>query len=218
FSKEAGLVKSVNKVILIGNLGKDPEVKFTPQGTPVAKITLATNERFKGKDGQWQDRTEWHNVVLWQRLAEIAGEYLKKGGKVYIEGRLQTRSWDDKQSGQKKYMTEIVANDLVLLGGRGESGGGEYAGSSRGSSSSSSTSSGGNNFDQSAPEPEHVPAGSSPITDEDMPFKGNKLAEIRQQLAEPEQWKVVNEHHIVRTYKFPDFKSALAFVNRVGAL
>ena len=115
-------MKSVNKVILIGNLGKDPEVKYTPQGTPVAKITLATNERFKGKDGKWQDRTEWHNVVLWQRLAEIAGEYLKKGGKVYIEGRLQTRSWDDKTSGQKKYMTEVVANDLVLLGGRGEGG------------------------------------------------------------------------------------------------
>ena len=166
-------MKSVNKVILIGNLGKDPEVKYTPQGTPVAKITLATNERFKGKDGQWQDRTEWHNVVLWQRLAEIAGEYLKKGGKVYIEGRLQTRSWDDKQSGQKKYMTEIVANDLVLLGGRGEGGGGEYAGSSRGSSSSSSTSSGGNNFDQRTPESEAPPAASSggpEITDEDIPF------------------------------------------------
>ncbi|MGA6984460.1 MAG: single-stranded DNA-binding protein [Terriglobales bacterium] len=156
--------KSVNKVILIGNLGKDPEVKFTPQGTPVAKITLATNERFKGKDGNWQDRTEWHNVVLWQRLAEIAGEYLKKGGKVYIEGRLQTRSWDDKQSGQKKYMTEVVANDLVLLGGRGEGGG------QGGSTHGVSTSSAGNNFDQSAPEPEHAPAGSSPITDEDIPF------------------------------------------------
>ena len=158
--------KSVNKVILIGNLGKDPEVKFTPQGTPVAKITLATNERFKDKSGEWQDRTEWHNVVLWQRLAEIAGEYLKKGGKVYIEGRLQTRSWDDKQSGQKKYMTEVVANDLVLLGGRGEGGVSEYSGSSRGASASSS----GNNFDQSAPEVEHAPAGSSPITDEDIPF------------------------------------------------
>ncbi len=157
--------KSVNKVILIGNLGKDPEVKFTPQGTPVAKITLATNERFKGKDGNWQDRTEWHNVVLWQRLAEIAGEYLKKGGKVYIEGRLQTRSWDDKTSGQKKYMTEVVANDLVLLGGRGE-GGGESSGSSRGVSASS----GGNSFDQSGPEPEHAPVGASPITDEDIPF------------------------------------------------
>ena len=157
-------MKSVNKVILIGNLGKDPEVKYTPQGTPVAKITLATNERFKGKDGQWQDRTEWHNVVLWQRLAEIAGEYLKKGGKVYIEGRLQTRSWDDKQTGQKKYMTEVVANDLVLLGGRGE--GAEHGGGSR----SASTSSGGNNFDQSVPEPEHAAASASPITDEDIPF------------------------------------------------
>jgi len=153
-------MKSVNKVILIGNLGKDPEVKYTPQGTPVAKITLATNERFKGKDGNWQDRTEWHNVVLWQRLAEIAGEYLKKGGKVYIEGRLQTRSWDDKQTGQKKYMTEVVANDLVLLGGKGE-GGGEYSSGSRSASS-------GNNFDQREPEP--APASSSPITDEDIPF------------------------------------------------
>jgi single-strand DNA-binding protein len=159
-------MKSVNKVILIGNLGKDPEVKFTPQGTPVAKITLATNESFKGKDGQWQERTEWHNVVLWQRLAEIAGEYLKKGGKVYIEGRLQTSSWDDKQSGQKKYKTEVVANEMVLLGGRGE-GGGEHSGGSRGASASSG---GGNNFDQSMPEPEHAQVGSSPITDEDIPF------------------------------------------------
>src|SRR5207302_2597388 len=114
--------KSLNRVQLIGNLGKDPEIKYTPSGTPVAKIALATNERFKDKSGEWQDRTEWHNVVLWQRLAEIAGEYLKKGGKAYIEGRLQTRSWDDKNTNQKKYMTEVVANDLVLLGGRGESG------------------------------------------------------------------------------------------------
>ncbi len=156
------MAKSVNKVILIGNLGKDPEVKYTPQGTPVAKITVATNERFKDKSGNWQDRTEWHNVVLWQRLAEIAGEYLKKGGKVYIEGRLQTHSWDDKQTNQKKYMTEIIANDLVLLSGRGEGGGGSegYSGGSRGAS---------NHFDQSAP-PEHEPAGASPITDEDIPF------------------------------------------------
>ncbi|OLE14600.1 MAG: single-stranded DNA-binding protein, partial [Acidobacteria bacterium 13_1_20CM_4_56_7] len=112
--------KSVNKVTLLGNLGKDPEVKYTPQGTAVAKLALATNERYKDKEGQWQDRTEWHNVVLWQRLAEIAGEYLKKGSKVYIEGKLQTRSWEDKQTNQKRYMTEVVANDLVLLGGRGE--------------------------------------------------------------------------------------------------
>jgi single-strand DNA-binding protein len=153
--------KSVNKVILIGNLGKDPEVKYTPSGTPVAKLTLATNERYKDKDGQWQDRTEWHNIVLWQRLAEIAGEYLKKGGKVYIEGRLQTRSWDDKQTNQKRYMTEVVASDLVLLGGRSE--GGEF---SRGAAA------GGNNFDQRVPENEPVAAaaGASPISDEDIPF------------------------------------------------
>jgi len=156
--------KSVNKVILIGNLGKDPEVKYTPQGTPVAKLTVATNERFKDKSGEWQDRTEWHNVVLWQRLAEIAGEYLKKGGKVYIEGRLQTRSWDDKTSGQKKYMTEVVGSDLVLLGGRGEGGGESGGGYSRGASP------GGNNFDQRTPEPEPAGAGSGPITDEDIPF------------------------------------------------
>jgi single-strand DNA-binding protein len=152
--------KSVNKVILIGNLGKDPEIKYTPQGTPVAKIAVATNERYKDKDGQWQDRTEWHNVVLWQRLAEIAGEYLKKGGKVYIEGRLQTRSWDDKQTNQKRYMTEVVANDLVLLGGRGEAG--EFA---RGAAAA------GNSFDQRAPEAEPAPApAATPISDEDIPF------------------------------------------------
>ncbi len=156
--------RSLNRVQLIGNLGKDPEIKYTPQGTPVAKITIATNERFKDKSGEWQDRTEWHNVVLWQRMAEIAGEYLKKGGKVYIEGRLQTRSWDDKQSGQKKYMTEIVANDMILLGGRGE-GGGDYA-SSRGASASA----GGNGFDQRTPEHEPAGAASGPITDEDIPF------------------------------------------------
>ena len=153
--------KGVNKVILLGNLGKDPEVKFTPSGTAVAKFTVATSDRFKDKDGQWQDRTEWHNVTAWARTAEIAGEYLKKGNKVYIEGSLRTHSWDDKQSGQKKYMTEIVVNDLVLLGGRGESGG-DAGGHSRGVA--------GNNFDQRAPEPEPASATSSPISDEDIPF------------------------------------------------
>ena len=157
------MAKSLNKVMLIGNLGKDPEVKYTPSGTPVAKLTLATNERYKDKDGQWQDRTEWHNIVLWQRLAEIAGEYLKKGSKVYIEGKLQTRSWEDKQTNQKRYMTEVVASDLVLLGGRGE-GAGEGSGFSRGAAA------GGNNFDQRTPEPEPASATSSPISDEDIPF------------------------------------------------
>ena len=146
--------KSVNKVILLGNLGKDPELKYTPQGTPVAKFSLASNERFKDKDGNWQDRTEWHNITAWARTAEIAGEYLKKGNKVYIEGSLRTHSWDDKQTNQKKYMTEVVANDLVLLGGRGESGG-ESGGFSRGASASN------NNFDQRTPEPEPAAVGSS---------------------------------------------------------
>ncbi len=126
------MAKSVNKVILVGNLGKDPEVKFTPSGVPVAKFSLATNERYKDKAGEWQDRTEWHNIVAWQRLAEIVGEYVKKGSKIYIEGRLQTSSWEDKQSGEKKYRTEVVASDLVLLGGRGEGGGDHEARSSRG--------------------------------------------------------------------------------------
>ena len=158
-------MKSVNKVILIGNVGKDPEVKFTQGGMPVAKFSIATNERFKDKDGNWQDRTEWHNIVAFQKLAEIIGQYLKKGGKCYIEGSLRTGSWDDKETGKKMYKTEIIANDLVLLSGRGE-GGGESGGGSR----SSSASSGGNHFDQSTPEPEHAPVGSSPITDEDIPF------------------------------------------------
>jgi single-strand DNA-binding protein len=160
--------KSVNKVILVGHLGKDPEMKFTQGGMPVAKFSLATNERQKDKDGQWQDRTEWHNLVAFQRTAEIVGEYLKKGRQVYIEGSLRTGSWEDKETGKKMYKTEILVNDLVLLGGgRGEGGGGgEHAGSSRGVQASSGES----NFDQSAPEPQHAPAGSSPITDEDIPF------------------------------------------------
>ena len=155
--------RSVNKVILIGNLGKDPEVKYTQGGMPVAKFSIATNERFKDKDGQWQDRTEWHNIVAFQRLAEIVGEYLKKGGKCFIEGSLRTSSWDDKETGQKKYKTEIIANDLVMLSGRGEGAGDDSGGRSRGAAAA------GNNFDQSAPEPQHA-AASTPISDEDIPF------------------------------------------------
>jgi single-strand DNA-binding protein len=153
------MAKSVNKVILIGNLGKDPEVKYTPNGTALAKFSLATNERYKDKEGNWQDRTEWHNIVAWQRTAEIAGEYLKKGRSVYIEGRIQTRSWDDKETGQKKYMTEIVAQDLVLLGGgqRGESAG-DHEGGGRAKVASAA------GMDQRQPEP------AAEITDEDIPF------------------------------------------------
>ena len=112
------MAKSVNKVILVGNVGQDPEVKYTPSGVPVAKVSLATNERFKDRNDQWQDRTEWHSVVAWQHLAEIAGEYVHKGSKIYVEGKLQTSSWEDKQSGGKKYRTDIVARDIVLLGSR----------------------------------------------------------------------------------------------------
>lgn len=110
---------SVNKVILIGNLGKDPELKFTPSGVPVAKFSLATTEKFKDSEGNMQEHTEWHNIVLWRRLAEIANEYLKKGSPVYIEGSIQTRSWEDKD-GQKRYMTEIMARQLQFLGRKGE--------------------------------------------------------------------------------------------------
>jgi single-strand DNA-binding protein len=154
------MAKSVNKVILIGNLGKDPELKHTSSGTAVATMTVATNERFKDKSGEWQDKTEWHNVVLWQRLAEIAAEYLKKGRSVYVEGRLQTRSWEDKQ-GQKRYTTEIVASDLVLLGGGGR---GEDSGGSKGASR-------GSDFDQSSPgEFDSTPSRATEITDDDIPF------------------------------------------------
>jgi single-strand DNA-binding protein len=121
------MAKSVNKVILVGNVGQDPEVKYTASGVPVAKLSLATNERFKDKSDAWQDRTEWHTVMAWQRLAEIVGEYVRKGSKLYIEGKLQTSTWEDKQSGERKYRTEIVARDIVLLGSRdnGQEGKGE---------------------------------------------------------------------------------------------
>jgi single-strand DNA-binding protein len=158
------MAKSVNKVILIGTLGKDPELKYTPQGTAVTKFSMATNENFKDKQsGEWKERTEWHNIVCWQRTAEVAAEYLKKGGKVYIEGRLTTRSWDDKDSGQKRYMTEVVANDLVLLGGKGG------AGSSSDSESGGGRKSSGSGFDQ-RPAAEDNFAQSTEITDEDIPF------------------------------------------------
>ena len=164
------MAKSLNKVMLIEHLGKDPEVKFTPGGTAVAKFSLATNERFKDKAGEWQDRTEWHNIVAWQRLAEIVGEYVKKGSKIYIEGRLQTSSWEDKQSGEKKYRTEIIASDLLLLGSRGEGGGGGGGGdfegrSSRGAAAPSSS------FDQRGSQPDdHGQPQPAEITDEDIPF------------------------------------------------
>ena len=115
---------SVNKVILIGNLGKDPEVRYAPSGSAICNITIATSRVTKDKtSGERQEQTEWHRVVMFDRLAEIAGEYLKKGKSVYIEGRLQTRKWTDKE-GVERYSTEIVANEMTMLGGREGSGGG----------------------------------------------------------------------------------------------
>lgn len=109
----------VNKVILIGNLGADPEVRYTPSGQPVANFRIATSESWTDKNGQKQDKTEWHRIVAWGKLAELCGEYLAKGRQVYVEGKLQTRQWDDRD-GNKKYTTEIVANQITFLGGRGE--------------------------------------------------------------------------------------------------
>ncbi len=119
------MAKSLNKVMLIGNLGKDPELRYTGGGAPVATFSLATNESWKDQDGNLQERTEWHNIVAWSKLAEICQQYLKKGRRVFVEGRIQTRSYDDKNTGVKKYMTEIVANNMIMLDPReqGDSGG-----------------------------------------------------------------------------------------------
>lgn len=113
------MAKSLNKVMLIGNLGKDPELRYTSSGVAVATFSLATSESWKDQDGNAQEKTEWHNIVAWRKLAEICGEWLKKGKKVYIEGRIQTRNYDDKNTGQKRYITEIVADNLIMLDGGG---------------------------------------------------------------------------------------------------
>jgi single-strand DNA-binding protein len=158
------MAKSVNKVILLGNVGKDPEIRSTPGGAIVANFTLATSDRFQDPQGNWQDRTEWHTLVAFKRTAEIVRDYVKKGTKLYVEGKLQTRSWDDKESGQKRYKTEVVVFDLSLLSGReeGASGGGGY---SRAASSSSAGS-----FDQRAPAGPDDFGQQAEISDDDIPF------------------------------------------------
>lgn len=153
------MAKSVNKVILLGNVGKDPEIKFAATGNAVASFSIATSERFKDKNGEWTDRTEWHNLVAFGKLAEIIRDYVKKGSKLYVEGSLRTQSWDDKASGQKRYKTEIVLNDISLLSGRGEGEGGGGGSYSRGSSSS---------YDQRSSSDDLVQ--STEITDDDIPF------------------------------------------------
>jgi single-strand DNA-binding protein len=139
--------RSLNKVQLIGNLGKDPELKYTPSGVAVATFSIATSESWKDQDGNQQEKTEWHNIVAWRKLAEICGEYLKKGKKVYLEGKLQTRNYE--KDGVKRYVTEIVADQLIMLDGGGGSGAGR---SSSGSAA------------ESAPAHADVPK------DDDLPF------------------------------------------------
>ena len=111
----------VNKVILVGRLGRDPEVRYTPSGTAVANFSIATSEQWTNKDGEKQERTEWHKIVAWKRLGEICGEYLHKGSQIYIEGRLQTRDWEDRD-GNKRYTTEVVAQNMQMLGSAGKEG------------------------------------------------------------------------------------------------
>jgi single-strand DNA-binding protein len=154
------MAKGVNKVFLLGNVGKDPEMRSTAGGMTIANFTLATADRIKGADGQYTDRTEWHNLVAFQRTAEIVRDYVKKGTQLFIEGRITNRSWDDKESGAKKYRTEILVNELTLLGkpgGGGEGGGGGYSKSSTTPYTATTP----------AAAPDYADQG---ITDDDIPF------------------------------------------------
>ena len=153
--------RGINKVILVGNLGKDPEMRYTPGGLAIANVSIATTDSRKDKQtGEQQDKTEWHRVIFFNKLAEIVGEYLKKGSQVYVEGRIQTNKWQD-QSGQDRYTTEIIANDMQMLGGR--SGGGSSMGRDE-------------DFDQSqraAPRPTAPAPAAQPVADDfddDIPF------------------------------------------------
>ncbi|MFB3924006.1 MAG: single-stranded DNA-binding protein [Terriglobia bacterium] len=147
---------SVNKVILIGRLGKDPELKYTPSGAPVAKFSLATDEVFKDRSGEQQKHTEWHNIVAWNKLAEICGEYLTKGKQVYIEGSIRSRQWEDKQTGAKRTAYEIIAQKMTMLGSKGDT---ERAAPTRAPGERTAE-----------PEPAPEPPPETEITDSDIPF------------------------------------------------
>ena len=159
------MAKGMNKVLLLGHAGKDPEVRATQGGTLVASLSLATADRQKQGD-EWVDKTEWHNVVAFQRTAEIVRDYIKKGSQIMIEGKLQTRSWDDKESGQKKHRTEIIINDLTLLGGGQdrENGSGATQSATRTNTKGNSRTNG-SGYDRQ--QPDYADQG---ITDEDIPF------------------------------------------------
>lgn len=162
------MARGVNKVILIGNSGADPELRYTPGGTAVSNFSIATNESWTDSGGERQERTEWHRIVVWGRLAEICNQYLRKGSKVYIEGKLQTRSWES-QDGQKRYTTEVVARDMQMLDARGEMGSmdGNYGGGAGGGGGGS----------QARPQPETstpndtaAPEPPPYAADDDLPF------------------------------------------------
>ena len=150
---------SVNKVILVGNLGRDAELRYTPGGAPVATLNLATTEVWNDKGGQRQEKTEWHRVILWGKQAETLNQYLQKGKQIYIEGRLQTRQWDDKD-GNKRYTTEIRGDKIVLLGGGG--GGGQRGGGMSRGGGEDSMGGGQSSHGSDAPD--------TPLTDDDIPF------------------------------------------------
>jgi single-strand DNA-binding protein len=154
------MARGVNKVILVGNLGKDPETSYTPSGQSVTKFTMATSRSYKDKSGELKEETEWHNIVAWGRTGEICQQYLTKGNQAYVEGRIQSRTWEDKE-GKKRYNTDIVADNIVLLGGRGDGGGGgEPQGRPAGASRPAQKPAAEDEFSQAQPE----------ISDDDIPF------------------------------------------------
>ncbi len=167
------MARAVNKVILIGNLGADPELRYTGSGTAVCNLRLATNESYKDANGELVEKTEWHSIVAWARLAEICGEYLKKGSQVYFEGSLQTRQWEDKE-GQTRYTTEVKAREMMMLDSKGGGGGGSYDSSE--SFDQSRSSGGGTSQErpqQRQPQRQAQPAGAGndPFgPDDDLPF------------------------------------------------
>ncbi len=146
----------INKVILVGNLGRDPEIRSTTSGTPVANLSLATNRKWNDRDGNPQEQTEWHRIVVFGRQAEVAGQYLTRGRQIYLEGRLQTRSWEDRNTGETKYMTEVVCEVFKMLGRRGDGGGESHGQGGGGQAAPQGTPS----ADDMGPEPE----------DDDIPF------------------------------------------------
>lgn len=164
----------VNKVIIVGNLGADPELRYTPGGQPVANFRVATSENWVDKQGQKQERTEWHRIVAWGKLAELVGEYLAKGRQVYVEGKLQTRQWQDRD-GNKRFTTEIQAKEITFLGGRGEGAPAGRGGGGGGGGGSGGAGGGGGRPQQPAPAEggggtEDYEYGPPPMADDDVPF------------------------------------------------